>query len=607
MKRNLSLIAVFLVFFSSFVWAAGFKNPEIPMKVSLQQSQEPLTQERIWELAPEERNAHLKTWIVTKALDWTGLDTQKNSDGRWSLKVQTLEAIGTSYVRGPGPWFRPLTDFPCSAEPNDDFQTLEGARVAAEAASAAWSDTLSAERDKLSLLLGRISAQDPISAMAQARFVLNVWASSVDSEWRARGIHKARAHEWGTYLSLSKTAGICPRATGSPAPASRPREARMEQPLVGAAPKNILLARAPARRWDGLYTVRMTIEVSRRTLVGQFLVDSGAGISILSPYWLESQGVPSSFVEVYGAKPQRVVWAGGAGFAKRARVDSASISGLPLSQKEFLLLDTELFGPPNEVSSCCDGIIGTDILREYVVEFEAGIPSAVNFWKREGFNLPGWIWAETSESEQGDAYSSCNLTGGAKTSLQGVRWDTGSVAGLEIHTPWKQSTRGFKEWSLSCSGASIISKLREGGVSLEAIGSGEAGPLSVRYPAATVGVSVLSRGRFALDLPHGRIWFDPKGLATQVPRNHSGLTVEFSFEKGERQLRVREIRPGSPSARLIRQGLKAGSLITRVGDRDASELDLWEVERHLAGVYGTDVVLAWKTGKDMRMATLATR
>jgi hypothetical protein len=607
MKKSLSLTALFLLFLPAFVWATTTKNPEIPMKVSLQQSQEPLTQEKIWELAPQERNAHLKTWIVTKTLDWRGLDTVKDSDGRWSPKVQTLEAIGTSYVRGPGPWFRPLTDFSCSAEPNEDFQTLEGARVAAEAASAAWSDTLSAERDKLSLLLGRISAQDPISAMAQARFVLNVWASSVDSEWRAQGIRKARADEWRSYLSLAKTAGICPRSKGNPAPVASSREARMEQPAVGAAAKNVLLARAPARRWDGLYTIRMTIEVSRRTLVGQFLVDSGAGVSILSPYWLESQGIPSTFVEVYGAKPQRVVWAGGAGFAKRARVDSASISGLPLSQKEFLLLDTELFGPPNEVSSCCDGIIGTDILREHVVEFEAGIPSAVNFWKREGFSLPGWVWAEVSESSQGDAYSSCSLNGGAKASLQGVRWDTGSVAGVEIHTPWKKTTQGAKEWSLSCAGASIISKLREGGVSLEAIGSGESGPLSVKVPAATIGVPVLSRGRFALDLPHGRIWFDPKGLANQIPRNQSGLTVEFGFEKGERQLRVREIRAGSPSARLIRQGLKAGSLITRVGDRDAAELDLWEVERHLAGVYGSDVVLAWKTGKDMRMATLATR
>ncbi len=580
--------------------------PELSLIVNHEQSTEPLKIEMIWVLAPGERNPHRKNWVVSRNLEWVDLLPVQKAEGNWGVRFTALRANSKSYVREPGPWFRPLSDFSCSTEPYEDFATPEGARVAAEAAADAWSQVLSDEKLKLATLVERIAAKDAASAVAQARLSLGVWNQSVESEWRARYPTKSRMAEWRHYLGTAKASGVCPRAKNNPAPGPRPIEARMRPPSEGAAPKNEILARAPARRWDGLFTIRVTVEIAGRKLLGQFLIDSGAGASILNPYWLEAQGIPPAYVEIPGVKPQRVSWAGGAGFARRARVDAASVSGLRLPQTEFLLLETELFGPPNEVAACCDGILGTDFLREHVVEFVPGKPNGVNIWRKEGFNLPGWIWAEASESPQGDMISGCEASAGQKT-LQGFRWDTGSVAGLEVHTPWKSVASSAAEWRLSCAGHPIISRVRPGGASLTAFGNESTGPLAVKYPAVSVGMPVIGRGRFALDLPHGRIWFDPASLNEPVLRNRSGLVLEFFYLKGQRILRVKGIRPGSPADRLSRQGLRAGSQVIKIGDLDAEDLDLWEVERHLAGTYGPDVVLTWKTGSEMKVASLATK
>jgi hypothetical protein len=596
--------------------------PEISLQVELKSSDLPLTQEMIWNLAPEVKNPHRRTWIVTRKIDWLGLEPFQIENGRWAARAQGLTAFGQSYVRPEGPWFRPLSEFSCSAEPSEDFTTFEGARKAAEAAAQSWSDTLSAEKVKLSILLGRIAAESAESATLQARIALSVWASAVEAEWRAQGFAKARAAEWRHYLGLARASGICPRAKGKLSPGDRSREARMEQPPVGVAvtpdalgigdskDSNILLARAPARRWDGLFSVRVTIEVLGKKVLGQFLIDSGAGASILNPYWLESQGIRPVLIETPDVPPQRVIWTGGSGFARRARVDKATVSSFDIGQREFLLLETELFGPPSEVGTCCDGILGTDFLRKHIVEFEPGQPSGINIWRRLGFHKPGWIWAEASESPQGDLVSECVLTPGSKAKtpiLRGVRWDTGSVAGLEIHTPWKpQAAAGAASgWQLDCAGAAVATQLMNGGARLTAFGQEKAGPVGVRFPAVSIGMPMLGRGRFVLDLPHGRIWLDPATLSQPILKNRSGLVVEYFFKKGERLLQVKSIRPGSAADRLTRQGLKPGSLLLKIGSKDVEDLDHWEVERHLAGAYGRDVVLSWKNGNDSRMASLA--
>ena len=98
-----------------------------------------------------------------------------------------------------------------------------------------------------------------------------------------------------------------------------------------------VLVRAPARRWNGLFSVRLNVLIGLKRLSGQFLVDSGAGKSVISPKWLESQGVLPVLVQSPDTRLQRVNWSGGSGLATQAVVDGVDMSGFELSLRDFLL------------------------------------------------------------------------------------------------------------------------------------------------------------------------------------------------------------------------------------------------------------------------------
>jgi len=123
------------------------------------------------------------------------------------------------------------------------------------------------------------------------------------------------------------------------------------------------------------------------------------------------------------------------------------------------------------------------------------------------------------------------------------------------------------------------------------------GPLSQKFPAADVGMGFLGRGSFVLDLPHGRVWLAKQSLDVPVRMNRSGLEVQYIFREGERVLIVEKLEKRTPADALFEAGLRPGMILTQVDSKPAEDMDLWEVEQRLAGVYGEMVTVQWNSKK----------
>ncbi|MBI2711306.1 MAG: PDZ domain-containing protein [Bdellovibrio sp.] len=86
------------------------------------------------------------------------------------------------------------------------------------------------------------------------------------------------------------------------------------------------------------------------------------------------------------------------------------------------------------------------------------------------------------------------------------------------------------------------------------------------------------------------------------------MGVGFKSSRGDRYLEVRQIQPKSPAAKLLKDGLRVGTVITQIDSKDSADLDTWQVIRYLSGDYGSEISLQWET-KDgtIKMAPLKVR
>ena len=111
------------------------------------------------------------------------------------------------------------------------------------------------------------------------------------------------------------------------------------------------------------------------------------------------------------------------------------------------------------------------------------------------------------------------------------------------------------------------------------------------------GMELMGRGEFTFDLGHGRLWFNPQGLVLPIVQNHSGLNLEFTYYEGDRYLKIMGIRKDSPADALRKAGLEIGATVLSLDSKSVDDMDTWEVEQRLSGVYGETVAVEWKTGK----------
>jgi hypothetical protein len=612
--KALPRVALPLLFLPISVFSSQANKVELPLRSTVETSAEPLSTEKVWSLDPSEWNPHRQRWILERDVQLLGLNVTRKGPSRFGVEARELRSAAKLHFRGPGPWYRPLKEFSCEQEPNARFATEEGSRRAGQSAASSWENVMSDRKLRLVLLLERLSGPSAELVLAQARLIFKEWLSEAELEWQVKSRSQSRVAEWRYYLTESATAGICkPRGTVAEKSSQDSRELTwkeiMEPPGESEA-QNKLLVRAPARRWNGLYTVRLSVGFGDKTLNGQFLLDSGSAVSTVSPTWLQAQGINPALVMRPGLPSQRVTWSGGSGIARKALAFQVSMAGFPIALNEFLLMDTDLFGPPEHVSSCCDGILGLDFLRQFSVEFLPGPPAAVKIWAPEGFSLGTKTpWVEIATTPRGELLSSSCILSSSKKAVQlvGVRWDTGSEMSIEVHTPWsQQAKRGKSPWEMQCGDVVVATDapVSYPNESDEHIGS----PLRARMPAVNVGAELLGRGSVSLDMPHGRLWFSKENLSAPVMGNKSGLDLEFVYNKyGERELKVIKILPKSPAASLAQVGLKPGMQVTKIDTKEALEMDIWEVEQRLAGVFSSTIQIEWKTKDSLKLAPLTVR
>ena len=591
---------------------ADVRSGDLSFRLMSEMSSTPLTTEQVWVLDPDASNPHRRRWVVEKKAELAGLHSVpqlvKMSGTPEKFQVVASDLVSTTrvHLRGPGQWYRPFSEFPCTRKSESWFSTEGGSRIAAEAAAADWNRRVREGKQSLSRDIQRVSAPTEKEAIAAAQQVFESWRLSLEQAWRADGLREARDLEWRAYLNSAQQSSSCPKIfTARIEPNSKnqgvPPEQWME-PVPTAAPMNKLLARAPARRWNGVFSVRLVINFDGKKLNGQFLLDSSAVVSSLSPTWLKSQGINPVFLELagrsYKKKNERVVG-----------VQSVDLSGYNLPLREFVLKEADFFTPPNYMDTCCDGILGTDFFRSNVVEFDPGQTPEIRLWDRKAYRESASTpWVELVELSTGQLASDCLIApedatqNSAHREISGVAWATAFSGAIAVHNPWKNLLAGAQpatQWKINCFGKTL-------GTARAAYVKSEFFQSESQLPGTSVGMEFLSRGPFSVDMPHGRLWLSKVDASHELAtQDGSGLDVEYVFEPGgKRVLKVLRIRPKSPAQALARMGLREGSSITKIGPRSVDDVDLAEAKKMLSGDLHRKLTLEWKTGHSMKSGSL---
>ena len=592
-----------LTYFALALFASpSFAVSDMPVQSVFETSDTPLTTEKIWELDPQELNPHRQNWVLSRSVELMGLRALPVSGQKqfFKVSVDSVSARSTLYLRGPGGWYRPLTDLGCKKESNAWFSTIDGARVAGSTANTYWDGLLSGKRLKLSFMLTHLSAPTEAQALSEAKRIFTSWLLDLEFEWLAHGKKVARDAEWKSYLD-QLAANLNPACSeGGAVQVAVPHFKEMMEPVPNNAPDRLkpFFARVPAKRWNGLYVIHATINLAGKKLNGQFLIDSGSARSLISPTFLSAQGVPPALLALNGLKSEKVMWSGGSGMAKPIGGFDVEVGGKITALKSMMMLDTNLFSPPAYLQGCCSGVLGIDFLREYAVQFVTGTPVELKLWNRAGYyEGAAHPWVQVSTTVTGDVISSdciaeSNLAHKNSTSVVGTRWDTGNDMAMELHSALHhpQSPRR-EEWSLLC-GELKGPVAGDIPVSIQ----DKTGTRFSHHLIANVGMKLLGRGDFTLDLSHGRLWFAPEGINAPVLANRTGLTLKFVLnENDDRELQVIKIEPGSIADRTLSPlGFRPGMMISEVDGHHSIDMDIWQVNQRLAGAFSDSVTLLWR-------------
>ncbi len=593
------------------VQCAFAKAESISLDSSYQLKGADLTTEKVWEIDPTLQNAHLRRWALRRHSEIFGLKADLRKAGVFGVSGKEVQTSAWGYIRGAGPWYRPWDQFECHGKPNAWFSQAEGAEHAVAVAADFWSQVLKENLSDLEFRFAQVQERSAVQALDRGEQIFKAWLKKVEGIWRQQVDGLVRSEEWKFYRDTAQSIGACRSSQG--ANVHEPFLASMMEPVQRERPSSLqLLARAPARLWNGLFSIRANITFAGKTLNGRFLLDSTAPTSQISPSWLESQGIYPAWIYVQGSVPEGVrrsgMWRSSRPLARRVRADRVEVSGLNVALDEFLLTETEFFTQPSSVGSCCDGVLGLDFLRLYPMEFRATSPAEVRIWPRSGFSGgDGAPWLEISELPAGEIASSCHLS----DKIQGLSWDFANENGLQIHTPWAVSFRSFAKGQSGSSALKLICSDRTIAQDftptfpLSPNGPSDEGPLAEKEPGMSLGMSLLGESDFTLDLPHGRIWFAPGSLPLKAhPVNRSGLRLAFRTEGKERVLRVMTLNQQLPALALYRAGLRVGMRITQVDAQPADELDEWEVNQKLSGARGPQVSLQWLTKTGSKVVSL---
>lgn len=391
-----------------FACQAYAATPSLTVAQSSEPSAQVLTTEMLWRIAPEERNPHLVRWAVDRRLGLKGLRAVPHSEQdpliekTFSIQLDSLLGKTVSYQRSPGqPWFRTLKDFPCfKREPKEiegTFATEEGTHRSIRRAIELWENLVDDRRERLAQKLATIRGRSEVQALQIADFMFLEWNQDLHDRWHREIVPRVRAEEWTAYAKEAAKSGKCQKSSAFN-PSSLSWSTLLAPPDEDI--QKSLVMRAPAKLWKNGISVHVTLHLFDQRLNGTFLVDPTSPVSLVHPDFLERQGIETDWLITRGASPQAIVFRGESRVAQPIIVSKTEMSGVEVDHWQYWLMDTEMYTPPQYRSSCCDGLIGMDVLRKYAVEIDPRKPAHVTFWDRSRFSL------------------------GSKIRWKPIRWDT---------------------------------------------------------------------------------------------------------------------------------------------------------------------------------------
>lgn len=577
------LLSIGMAFYLSAFGASQSQASELPVRFTQERVDEPLTTETAPWFDPQLLNPHRSRFAIRRLVDLIHLKAVAlGGKSQFGVKAQWIEAQASIAVRPPDSnYYQDLSEIPCAEIDQKDqlfagasnlYSTYDSTLKAANLSSELWKKLLEDNAPFLNSSLQKIRASSESLAIEVAHQIFDRWKLSLENGFREIVETKVPEVEWKVLTDLAKQKGVCAKKGRF----SQIKRLEWYQLLEPVSDKNSLRwaieARAPARILDGIFTAKVTVAAhhivgvggvgggvgggagfkgglgSLPTLVGKFLVDSESPFSQASPFWLEMQGVPKESVRA----------------GKFAIFEDVRLSGLRLEGLSFELRENLKMQPPEHTGHCCDGVLGQDFLKNYVVHFRKDAPPEVQVFSKLGLgshlmNRYDWIEiyidrvAGKRDREESKVKVDCNL---GTLEIATAKADT--LSGLKADISKKGTL--LETDILNCSGKMIRV------------------PKGVRK----LGIDYLVRGNFILDLPHGRLWFEKGAFQELKPVMNTGITTQFVFDRfGRRVLKLKSLGVEPYQNQLKEGDLKVGQLISAINGQEVDQMDQWAVDQIL--------------------------
>lgn len=365
-------------------------NP-ITVRAHLEVSSRPLTNATVIKLDPIEPNPHRTRWILDRRVELAGFEVVRDEKSSFIIRASELDAHSVLSLRSSNSdYYLSDADFACStAQPGfDRYSTFALTKARGERAAELWKSLLAKHAPELKKALEKIRSTSESMVLVQARNVMQAWLIGIEAKYRKtveRETDRVRK-DWIRLAQCDPSKGQLVRKEW--------RE-MVERPLLAETAQTALLARAPTRRYNGFYTVKLSIKFLGTTLNGRFLIDPMATGAIISPEWMQKQGIDPRRLITGTTATLQLSHSFGRMRGPVVRPDQVQLGGLSFSLSEWILGDTFFFDEPKYPARCCDGVLGVDFLREFAVEFDPRDSTAIILYSRDSFSgRPGWSWDE---------------------------------------------------------------------------------------------------------------------------------------------------------------------------------------------------------------------
>ncbi len=588
---------------------------ETSVQSRYQFSHQALTTDQIGILDPTLSNPHRQLWVLIR--DTQILETKiiAVAPQQYGVQILSLQVAAQGRQRGPGPWYvsdpsllcPSLSTFlsqPFDSETSLAYATQEGVQRTLARAAELWEELLRHHQIQLNGLLQSVTENSEKKALQKSETLFQRWLQRMNTHWNTLSILALQKETWKFYQTEIRT--LCSGLSTVTAPSEetpeispssflisglQPWDQRMESPPPISSHPPSSVVQTPIRLWKGLTSVHLEVQIQGKPLQGQFLIDSVAPFSILSPEWLNSKGIDPHWYPIERAPLFPVTWSDRPPdpirlapqvFVEKSRLSPHSLPG-SLSLSSFLLFPTPLFQSPEFIGSCCDGILGIDFLKLFPIEWVLTAPKGIRMWPRVGFQKsPPYEWIEIHETSQGDLRSSCLFHSAGTEFPVEIRWATGSSLSFKIDPPAGSLTsQVFSKPELRCHSTNprLVISLPE---------TLRIAQTLKKRPLIQIGMPFLLSNHAIFDLPHGKLWLK---TPFHYPNARPPVELEYHLEKGERILRVKSIETTSP---FYRAGLRARFEITQLNEQNPADLDLWEVNQYLIHSRGAELTLQWK-------------